>query len=592
MKQLVISILCIVIALGTMAQKYPVHYHLADEDSLAMQKVDLKSSFANRMEANTYLAKLKKDLQVKGFVTASIDSVQLDSAGGKVHLYVGEQYKWARINTDPADEDVLTAIRFPSNSLSGATINFASLQTYQEQVLNYLEERGYPFAKVYLDSLTIQQSEVTANLKINRGGEYKIDSIRLYGDARVSNEFLQRYLDITNGSLYNKRKLNNVDKRLSELSYVQLERPSNLTMLGTGSILNLYLQPKKTSQVNALVGFLPNSDQNADKKMQIVVDANILLRNALGSGETLGFTWQQLQQSSPRINLVYEQPYIFHSPLALNFNFEMFRKDSSFLNINMQLGAGYTVSGNQSAIVFIQRRQTIVNGVNTALVVQNKRLPQEADVSSINFGVSYNFNTTNYRFNPQKGNDFVITASTGTKTIKKNTQVLELKDPSDPSFKFESLYDTVKLNTYQFRITTVAAHYFPLGKQSAFKTGLNAGIFQSGNIFRNELFLLGGYRSLRGFDEESQYVSQYAIGTLEYRYLIGLNSNFFVFLDGGWGKYPLEAKQTHTYFGTGLGLSFETKAGIFNLAWAVGRRDDIPFNLRQSKIHLGFASYF
>ena len=120
-----------------------------------------------------------------------------------------------------------------------------------------------------------------------------------------------------------------------------------------------------------------------------------------------------------------------------------------------------------------------------------------------------------------------------------------------------------------------------------------AGFFQSDNIFRNELFQIGGYKLLRGFDEESQYVSQYAVGTLEYRYLDWAKFFFLWFVDGGWGRNNSQnSKYSHTYFGTGLGLALETKAGIFNLAWAVGKRDDIPFNLRQSKIHFGFVNYF
>ena len=137
------------------------------------------------------------------------------------------------------------------------------------------------------------------------------------------------------------------------------------------------------------------------------------------------------------------------------------------------------------------------------------------------------------------------------------------------------------------------AKYFPMGKQGTFKTAFNGGTILSDNIFKNELFQVGGYKLLRGFDEESQYVSQYAVITLEYRYLIGLNSFFFGFIDGGWASNnSRNAKYTHTYFGTGLGLALETKAGIFNLAWAVGKRDDTPFNLRQSKIHFGFVNYF
>ena len=170
-----------------------------------------------------------------------------------------------------------------------------------------------------------------------------------------------------------------------------------------------------------------------------------------------------------------------------------------------------------------------------------------------------------------------------------------MTDPGDPSFDFETLYDTIKLKSYQFRIRLSGAKYFPLGRQnrSTIKTAINGGLFQSPNIFRNELFQIGGYKLLRGFDEESQYLSQYVVATAEYRYLVGQNSFFFAFTDGGWGRNNSQnTDASYTYFGTGLGLAFETKVGIFNLAWAVGKRSDLEFNLRQSKIHFGFVNYF
>ena len=142
------------------------------------------------------------------------------------------------------------------------------------------------------------------------------------------------------------------------------------------------------------------------------------------------------------------------------------------------------------------------------------------------------------------------------------------------------------------RVVASAAQFIPLGGQSTFKIGLNGGIYQSPTYFRNELFQIGGFRLMRGFDEESQFVSQYAVGTAEYRLRTAMNSYFFAFIDGGWGNHLLEAKRSHTYFGTGLGLSFETKAGIINFAGALGKRDDTNINLRQVKLHLGFASYF
>lgn len=574
------------------AQSYKVFYKGVDTDSTALKdKLSLKEDFTSRAEANIYVASLPSYIQGKGFITASIDSMWFDSASASVQLYLGEQYKWARVSTPSEYDEVFRTLRWSADKLNGSLIDFKTLEASQKQLLDYFEEQGHPFAKIYLDSVQLNGSEVSGILKIDKGPLYKIDSIRVYGDAKVSHDFLQRYLQLPNGSAYNKKKLANVSRKISELSYVQEERPSDLTLLGTGSVLNLYLKNRKSSQVNALVGFLPNSNQLAGKKFLLTVDANVLLRNALGGSETIGLVWQQLQQKSPRLNLFFEKPYVFRSAFGASFNFDMFRKDSTFLNINMTLGTNYRLEERKMVTVFLQRRQTIATP-NTDIILRTRQLPQDIDVGSLNLGVGYNYNNTDYRFNPRKGIEFAVTTSAGNKTIKKNSAIVELKDPGNPSFKYASLYDTIKLKAYQLRFSGSVSKYLPLGSQSVLKLGGNAGLYQSANYFRNELFQIGGYKLMRGFDEESQYVSQYGVGTVEYRYLIDQNSNFFAFVDGGWGNHILENRASHTYIGTGAGLSFETKAGIFNLTWAIGKRDDTELNLRNSKVHLGFINYF
>lgn len=574
------------------AQSYFVYYKTPEGDTSLLQKLALQKNFASQTEAGMYLLQLSSRLQGKGYITASVDSVLYDSLSATAVVYPGEQYKWARINTSNKDGELLQKVQWQANSFEGS-IDFNTLHFWQQKILDYLEENGHPFGKVYLDSIGINGNEVNALLKIEEGPLYKIDSIRVYGNAKIDNEFLQRYLEIPNGSIYNKRKLENVSKRLMQISYVQQDHAPAVDYLGTGAVLNLYLRSSRNNQANALIGFLPNSSQlSGEKKLLLTVDANILFRNALGSGETIGLVWQQLQKRSPRLNLLFDQPYAFHSPFGFNFTFDMYKRDSLFLNINMNIGTHYRIGERQKAGLFLQRRQSIVSGINGPLIIQTKKLSAEADVSSFNLGLGYEFNNTDFRFNPRKGNELVITSSAGTKKIRKNNQVLELKDPSDPSFDFERLYDTVKMRAYQVRTTVSAAHFIPLASQTAIKLGVNAGIYQSANYFRNELFQIGGIKLLRGFDEESQFVSQYAIGTAEFRYRLGLNSFFFVFGDGGWGRHLLEAKTDHSYIGTGLGLSLETKAGIINLAGALGKRDDTQFNFRQIKIHVGFASYF
>jgi hypothetical protein len=42
----------------------------------------------------------------------------------------------------------------------------------------------------------------------------------------------------------------------------------------------------------------------------------------------------------------------------------------------------------------------------------------------------------------------------------------------------------------------------------------------------------------------------------------------------------------------GSGISFETKAGIFNLTYALGKQLNNPIILRAAKIHFGIVSLF
>lgn len=593
--QISVLLLVLVATLSVSAQNpYRLQLVAADRDSSFLtEELAVPSEFSNRYACSDYLNKLAPALRAKGYITASLDTVHYDSAFASAVIFIGDIYQWAEINTQQADPEVLNAVGWRENVFTNKTMDFDQLKNWQEKMLVYLENNGYPFAKVYLDSVRIEEDKISAILKVDKGYLYKIDSIRINGDVKISNTFLQKYLDLPDGSLYSREKLKRISKRLLDLPYVQEEKPSDISLLSMGSVLNLYLKQKRSSQVNVLLGFLPNNDQLTSKKLLVTGEANINLRNALGQGETIGLNWQQLQVKSPRLNLVYQHPYLFNTPIGLDFAFDMFRKDSTFLNVNLQLGALYMLSTTQSGKLFLQKFQTILNSVNVAAILQSRQLPEVADVNSVNVGIDYDFNNTDYRFNPKKGNELRIIASVGTKKIKKNNQVVALKDPNDPIYDFSSLYDTVKLKSYQFRIRASAAKYFPIGRQSTIKTALNGGIFQSANIFRNELFQVGGYKLLRGFDEESQYLSKFAIGTAEYHYLIGMNSYFYTLLDGGWGQNSsLGRKLNYTYFGAGLGLAFETKVGIFNFAWAVGKRSDTQFNLRQSKIHFGFVNYF
>ncbi len=583
---------CLLLFTAGAQTKYQLHYRFLDTTDVS-SSLGLQQEFFDRISCTQYIFELPKLLQKKGFVTASVDSVQMDSTKADVLLFLGQSYRWAKLNADSVPQELLNAAGYRDKNFKQQPLDYIAVQQLQTKLLDRLENTGYPFANVYLDSFELQHDGINAVLKIDEGPLYKIDSIRVYGDVKISNRFLQRYLEIQDGSTYQKQKLLNISPRLLQLPYLLEEQKWNMSFLGTGSIVNLYLKERKSSQINGLIGFLPSNDQLGGNKLLVTGDFNLNLKNGFGLGEALSIVFQQIQVQSPRLQLGYQQPFLFGSPFGVDFSFDGFKKDSSFLNINLQLGVQYAFGGNRSGKIFYQQFISTLLDVDTNAIRNSKRLPDQIDQTTSNIGLEYEWFTTDYRFNPRKGFDMKFTGSAGIRRIRPNNNISNLKDPFNPGFNYQSLYDSVGLRAYTFRLRGSIAKYFKTGKQTTFKTAVNAGLVQSPRIFRNELYQLGGFRLLRGFDEESIFASAYAVATAEYRILIGLNSYIYAFADGGWARNNSQfANTSNTYIGSGLGLAFETKAGIFNIAFAAGKRDDLPFNLRQSKIHFGYVNFF
>ena len=481
-----------------------------------------------------------------------------------------------------------TGVLLPKSSVM--PFNSQAIETMEHELLLWLSDNGFPFAKVRLDSIRVSEGLISAVLMVDKGMPYLMDSIRVNGNVKISERFLHRYLDLPKGSPYKRKTFEDISPRLRELPFLREKEPWVMNFGGNGAVLDLFLEQQRSSQVNVLLGLLPTTGADGKNKLQFTGEATLNLKNALGNGETIGLNWQQLQVKSPRLNLLYQQPYLFGSAFGISTQFDLFKKDSSFLNINGIIGLQYAVSARQSGKVFLQLFRSNLVTVDTQQVKQTHKLPTDMDMGIYNLGVDYELFTTNYRRNPRKGWEVFGSLSAGTRTIKRNNGILEIKDPT---FNYASLYDSVDLNSYQFRLKGRVARYFPIGKQSAVQLLASGGWVQSPSLYRNELFQLGGYKLLRGFDEESIYASSYLVSTLEYRYLLGMNSYFFVFTDLGFtANNSSMGNTTNNFLGAGVGIAFETTAGFFNMSLAAGKRDDTKFNLRQTKIHLGYVNYF
>ena len=576
--------------------QYSLFYQFENAaDSVKIESLQLKKQFTDKDTCYRYIQHLPAVLLEHGFIAASVDSVVQNEADTKVFVYLGAKYIWHKITIDEKVKQYLKNINIPENYFSIQKITPQKIQFVQQQVVQYLETIGYPFAKVYLDSVQYQNEQLSAVLKVKTEPLITIDSIEIVGDAKISKDYLSRFLGIKTGSVYNKNIIQNISKQLKLLNYIEEKQTPQIVWKPTGATVQLFIDQKKSSRINVIVGVLPNTQSSIKTKTVITGEANILLENAIGSGEKISFNWQKLPAASQNLQVAFQYPYLLKSPFGIDVSFDMIKRDSSFLNIDLKIGTEYAHTNNRKLKIFFNQFSTIANAINKAEVIQTKQLPAASSIQYSSFGLGYSFNNTNYIFNPISGWDIDIFFTGGNKNIKKNNQILQLKDPENADFNFASLYDSIQLKSIQSRNTISIYKYTPIGKTQrvSLKSGVNIGMLYGKHFFSNELFQIGGSVLLRGFNDHSEFLSNYILGTMELRYLIGKNSYFNIFSDGGWGNNNTRyAKRSYSYLSGGLGLAFEAKAGVFNIAWAVGKRNDSPFSLKQSKIHFGFASYF
>jgi outer membrane protein assembly factor BamA len=184
-------------------------------------------------------------------------------------------------------------------------------------------------------------------------------------------------------------------------------------------------------------------------------------------------------------------------------------------------------------------------------------------------------------FNPTKGYTLTLEVGAGNKRIKPDSDL-------NP--------DSVEYSSTELEGNLTFDLFIPLSKRNVLNLGVAGGYRSSKSMFENELYRLGGIATLRGFDEESILASVYSVGTFEYRYLLEQNSYLYLFFDGAYYENKVRQMKGDEWIdqpiGYGAGISFETKAGIFSINYAIGQQKGNPPDLKSAKVHFGIVNWF
>lgn len=528
----------------------------------------------------------------EGYITCNIDSLNWHETYADAFVYLGEKFVWGKIRNGNIPSSVLMQSNFEERHFLNKVTSVKKLSPVFEKLIRYFEDHGYPFAQVKLDSILFNQQSISGSLLVDKGPLIRIDTIILNEDAKVSKVFLMQYLGIHQGDLYNESRIREISKKLQQLSFIQEAYPWRLEFNLISTKLNLYVKSKSANKADVLLGILPNNVSN-DGKFLLTGDIKLGFVNALGQGEKISINWQNLQYKSPRYNIDLQWPYVLRTNIGISGKFDFYKRDTIFKNVDGELGLLYMLNANDRLKLYYEIFSSRLLSLNTAELIYTRKLPENADVKYKSIGIESILNKLDYLPNPQRGYYLKFEVGISLRTLIKNPSVENTIDPvTETSFAY--LYDSLGLKTNKYIAKVELNTFIPLQKRIVLGNFYHGGIaLCNDELFRNELFQIGGFRLLRGFDEGSLFVNNYQIFTIEPRYKLAQNSFFFMFSDFGYiqSRY-YESTQDRFVYSCGLGMNFENKAGNFSICYALGGSNVEPIQFKRSKVHFGYISYF
>jgi len=561
----------------------------------------------------------------KAFLLVSIDSFRTpntdqpitnhQSTSPPIHqsLTLGPPLRWVSLRAGAGfgNDNWLSAAGYRAKIFAEKPLRYESVLKLEQAVLEQAENNGYPFATVWLDSVVVESSgAASAILQIDRKRVFVFNTLKINGDIKLPKAFLSNYLGIKKGTLYSRARVLRVREQLRSLLFLETtSNPSvtfakisntsevfeNLGGVESGEAnINLFLKKKRASRFDFIIGLLPQPDA-ANGKLLLTGSLSAAFQNALNLGERFSAELERLRPETQKIDVQAGVPYVFGTTYGAEGRLSIFRRDSTWTDAQGEAGVSYLFSGANFVRFFWENKSSSLQKVDTLTVRVSRQLPTNLDYRQNGFGIETSFSRLDYRYNPRRGWSLTLKAVAGFNKVRRNTQIENLRDPADPAFNFSTLYDSIVGRAARYRAELRGEVFVPVLVRSTIKIGLRGGgIFSEKPVFANENYRLGGNKLLRGFDEESLFATRFVVGTAEWRLLLGPNSFLSTFAD--WAYLENLTAQNRIFLrplGFGAGLNFETRAGIFGISAAVGRRDvGQSVDFRATKFHLGYVSLF
>ena len=545
--------------------------------------INIKKNYIDSIERKSLIESEISKLYAYEYFSTSIDYIEKINDTTIIHISSGRKINTTNFTLKNIINDSIIIYENPN-------IELTKISNYLEHKISQLNNRGYPFAHAHYKKAIFQNDTIIIHSEIKNGSYYTIGELDQKNEKLLNKNFLSYYVGIKPGEAYNQQKIEGISDKLKRLQYVNLRDQARVKFYGTEADLWILYTKKALNSLDLLLGVTQKN--NLGKiTYELSGQANAEFINSFKWGESIILKYENVNVGSPKFNAFISFPYIRIAPIGISNLFELYKNKEQFFLLKNKTELFYKLSLNQNIGVIFNNEINDILTIDTNSIIRALKLPNSLDYRFYAAGLSYNYNSIINKYNPTKGFKLKSELSTGKRTFRSNATLLSIRP--EISAILQSQYDSLNKSKEQIIHLLELDFYHSFSKRNVAKLILKNQTLISDHLLENQKFRIGGYNSIRGFDEEIFLTSSYFIEGLEYRFILDRDSHLSVFANTAQistgnalsGKY-------NPYYSFGSGMQFKTNIGFFNLLLALGSDKTLQFNYNNIKVHFGYSSLF
>jgi outer membrane protein insertion porin family len=476
----------------------------------------------------------------------------------------------------------------------GLTYSDDLLERSIDQILMLYDENGFPYCEVSPSDFKItDEGKLSFLLEVDEGPRVRINKIEFEGLKNTKEKVIRRESRLQKDSFgfFSQSKVNKSLERLRKLSYIKdIEEVSLLAendpirgLSPETAVLKIKLTERRNNSFSGILGYVPStrafrtSPSSANRNGYLTGKIDLVFDNIFGTGRRVDLNWYKKDPYSSYFAFSYREPWILGLPPTLELGISQTDYDSTYLQISITAGLLFNPLEKVSWKAEVGWEKVVPGSIGETYLLHSRKYKA---------GVNLTINLLDDLSNPRKG---LFHQTQVTYGRKRNYST------ADDTPKKEVIYDT--------KFSLDLEHFLPTFSKQTFMTGIHLrGMTtddesdgSSGSVPFPEQFKLGGINSLRGYREEEFSGTKVAWTNLEYRFLLGRESRFFIFADYGYFfrqarsiEEKILSKISGKKLGYGFGIRIDSRAGLLGIDYGMGEKD--RFN--EGKIHFGIVNRF